>query len=455
METGLRQLCAQRVLVFVKGKRGGGRVALGNAQGGNTALYNAVQRLAHFVVCGQAGELFLFFALFKRFVCPAAHAVELHRFRERQLLANAGKAYVRGFVRQREKLLPLRLRQWARFAVFRKADVVDFLQQRKVFKRIGGFCRARLIRLECAAAHHFFHLVASVGAVAARPLVKRTLAQKNGKIFRLQLRCGPAAAHCTLALEQDGGLLCHHIPPDGGKVIVSLIALVKRESLVPVQHFAHGAPATLGHAPAVFVHGGQKPPILAVRGGSAVAFKPAALGKVQQNARKFGLADRFVQRARAQRIDVFQAARFKHLRELFPGGKATAFQQGVNVRTAQRLAAQTAAHPARHAPRRGKAFARLGLLGLVENAYTQTVQSNRFARAVQTDDGPADRRHADVQPDAIQCVFHITASFTSICMKRSCFLRFHLYHDRITLQPSISTVDKNIRVFWAKKMTPR
>jgi len=107
--------------------------------------------------------------------------------------------------------------------------------------------------------------------------------------------------------------------------------------------------------------------------------------------------------------------------------------------------------------RRGAArrCARLGLLGLVENAYTQTVQSNRFARAVQTDDGPADRRHADVQPDAIQCVFHITASFTSICMKRSCFLRFHLYHDRITLQPSISTVDKNIRVFWAKKMTPR
>ena len=38
---------------------------------------------------------------------------------------------------------------------------------------------------------------------------------------------------------------------------------------VPVQHFAHGAPAALGHAPAVFVHGGQKPPILAVRGGSA------------------------------------------------------------------------------------------------------------------------------------------------------------------------------------------
>ena len=221
---------------------------------------------------------------------------------------------------------------------------------------------------------------------------------------------------------------------------------MKREGLVPVQHFAHGAPAALGHAPAVFVHGGKKPPVLAVRGGSAVAFKPAALGKVQQNARKFGLADRFVQRARAQRIDVFQAARFKHLRERFPGGKAAAFQQGVNVRPA---------HPTRHAPRRGKAFARLGLLGLVENAYTQTVQSNGLARAVQTDDGPADRRHADVQPDAIQCVFHITASFTSICMKRSCFLRFHLYHDRITLQPSISTVDKNIRVFWAKKMTPR
>ena len=452
METGLRQLCAQRILVFVKGKRGGGRVALGNAQGGNTALYNAVQRLAHFVVCGQAGELFLFFALFKRFVCPAAHAVELHRFRERQLFANAGKAHVRGFVRQREKLLPLLLRQWARFAVFYKADVVELLQQRKVFKRIGGFCRARLIRLECAAAHHFFHLVASVGAVAARPLVKRTLAQKNGKIFRLQLRCGPAAAHCTLALEQDGGLLCHHIPPDGGKVIVSLIALVKRESLVPVQHFAHGAPAALGHAPAVFVHGGKKPPVLAVRGGSAVAFKPAALGKVQQNARKFGLADRFVQRARAQRIDVFQAARFKHLRERFPGGKAAAFQQGVNVRTAQRLAAQTAAHPARHAPRRGKAFARLGLLGLVENAYTQTVQSNRFTRAVQTDDGPADRRHADVQPDAIQCVFHNSTSFGHICTKGTFF---HSYHARMKAKPSIYTVDKNIRVFWAKKMTPR
>ena len=32
-------------------------------------------------------------------------------------------------------------------------------------------------------------------------------------------------------------------------------------------------------------------------------------------------------------------------------------------------------------------------------------------------------------------------------MKKVLLLRFHLYHDRITLQPSISTVDKNIRVF--------
>ena len=135
-----------------------------------------------------------------------------------------------------------------------------------------------------------------------------------------------------------------------------------------------------------------------------------------------------------------------------PQREAAAFQQGVNVRTAQRLAAQTAAHPARHAPRRGKAFARLGLLGLVENAYTQTVQSNRFARAVQTDDGPADRRHADVQPDAIQCVFHNSTSFGHICTKGTFF---HSYHARMKAKPSISTVDKNIRVFWEKKMTPR
>ena len=151
-------------------------------------------------------------------------------------------------------------------------------------------------------------------------------------LYQLQI-----VQHDELAARAENQQLADEtITPNRGVIYDSdmkVLDVYKRQ----VQHFAHGAPAALGHAPAVFVHSGQKPPILAVRGGSAVAFKPAALGKVQQNARKFGLADRFVQRARAQRIDVFQAARFKHLRELFPGGKATAFQQGVNVRTAQRL----------------------------------------------------------------------------------------------------------------------
>ena len=128
-------------------------------------LYNAVSALRICVWSERAN--FSFFALFKRFVCPAAHAVELHRFRERQLHLRIGQGSCPGFCALAEAVAAAAASMGA-FRRFRKADVVELLQRRKVFKQWAAFA-ARCHPARMCGGPPFFHLVASVGLLPPAP----------------------------------------------------------------------------------------------------------------------------------------------------------------------------------------------------------------------------------------------------------------------------------------------
>ncbi len=191
---------------------------MGNAQGGNTAFTTPSSALRILWYAGRQAN-FSFFRSLQAFRLPAAHAVELHRFRERQLLRMRARL-MSGFCAPAREVLPLRLRQWARFAVCARRMWLSFCSSESI-QRIGGFC-ARGSSGSNVQRPPFFPPGCSVGAVAAGPS-STNVAQTNGKVFCLQLR----VAHCSplhAGVEQDGGSSAT-ISRRRWKVIVSLLRL--------------------------------------------------------------------------------------------------------------------------------------------------------------------------------------------------------------------------------------
>ena len=76
--------------------------------------------------------------------------------------------------------------------------MIQFLQQREIFIRIGGLGCPLLLWLKGTIAYHLGDEIAAIRAIAARPLVKRALGGENIQILRLQLFTGPGIAPLPL-----------------------------------------------------------------------------------------------------------------------------------------------------------------------------------------------------------------------------------------------------------------
>ena len=268
-------------------------------------LSQCVQRLAHFVVAGQGGDFLFFLTGIRRLVGPVAHHIEPHLQRQIQHLANPRKIQFVGLVAQGEKFPPLCMGQGMTAAAFLYANMVEFLQQRKIFKGPGCFGSARLgCALQCAGADHLFNHIAAIRAVAARSFVKRALARQNGQVFSLCFRGCPRCTVLALCSKKLCSLGCNLIPPDGGKIVFGFVALVGGKCRVTVHHFPHSSVMVVFHALRVGVNGLQQLSVFLGIVRLAVAAKSPTLHQVQQDSGKIHGGYRTVQSLCTQRVNI-------------------------------------------------------------------------------------------------------------------------------------------------------
>ena len=316
-----------------------------------------------------AGECRNFFFLFADFCCllPAIpHHVEPCSFRQCQRLADPGKIQLVRLVAHRKQYLSLRRGQCTACAILYNADMVDLLQQRKIFKREGRLgCPLLTLSLQRAGADP---VAAAIRASFARAFRKGALACQNTKVLCLHLRRSPCRTVLTLRCKNQSGLVYDLVAFDGGKIIFRFIALVLCKHRVTVHHLTDGTVPVFLHTSCVRVNCLQQLTVLLGIVRLAVAAKASALHQVQQYTGKIQCCHRAIQRLNAQRIDIRQMSRLHSLLYFRLAGQTVFLHQLVQVRLAQAAAAQPAAGAAGLTARGSKAVACFGLFGLIKYA---------------------------------------------------------------------------------------
>ena len=362
----LFQCLPQLILVFRVRQRSSGGIQLLAADIADMILPQGIQRLTHLVVAGECRYFFFLFAGFCRLLPAIPHHVEPCFFRQCQRLADPGKIQLVRLAAHRKQYLSLCRCQRAAGSVFRNADMIDFLQQRKIFKREGRLaCPLLALSLQRAGADP---VAAAIRAAFARTFRKGALACQNTKVLCLHLRRSPCRTVLTLCCKNQSGLVYDLVAFDGGKIIFRFVALVLCKHRVAVHHLTDSTVPVCLHTSGVRVNCLQQLTVFLCIVCLAVTAKAPALHQVQQYTGKIQCCHRAIQRLNTQRIDIRQMSRLHSLLYFRLTGQTVFLHQLVQIRLAQAAAAQPAAGAAGLTARGSKAVACFGLFGLIKYA---------------------------------------------------------------------------------------
>ena len=322
--------------------------------------------------------------------------------------------------------MPFFCRQYTCRTALYNADMIDFLQQRKIFKRPSCFgCTRFGLSFKCAGSHHLFNDVAAVGAVSAGAFIKRTLTRQNRKVLRFHFRRSPRRTILALRSKKLYRFLHDLIPSDRRKIVFRLVAFMLCKHRVTVHHLANRAVVVFFHAARVGIDCLQQFSVFLGIICLAVAAETTALHQVQQNSGKVHRRYRAIQCLHTQGIDIRQVARLHRFFYFRSARQAVLRHQLIQVC----LAPRASGFP----PRRSKAFSGFGLLRLVKYARTAADQAIGFRVFVQRYHGPANRRNANIQANSIGVLhIHHTFSFLLLSYRIKNHTATDIFHENLT-----------------------
>ena len=160
------------------------------------------------MIAGECCYFFFLLTIFCCFVRAVSYRIKPHLLWQGEHLAYPSKIQFICLIAHRKQFLPLSRRQGSTRSIFHNADMIDFLQQRKVFERPGRFCCTRLcLPFKSAGADHFFNHITAIGAISAGPFVERPLSRQNREVFRFHLRRRPYRTVLALRRKKFSGLI--------------------------------------------------------------------------------------------------------------------------------------------------------------------------------------------------------------------------------------------------------
>ncbi len=368
---------------------------------GKVPLPQLLHHLPHLVVGLQIGKLLLLFGFLPADILGIAHHVEGILLREAQLFPELGVCQGFSLVSQGDHRPALGITEFFRRPAFAETDMVHPLQQIEVLKGIGRPCRPGFLRIEGAAAHHFFDLATAVRAVPAGPLVKGPLAQKDLQVRLFQRLRRKIRAQGPLRSKDSADLLLHHIPRHGGHIVPAFVPLSICESGIPQEHLTDCAVPFGFHPLLILVDGLQDLSVLFVRGDLPVGAETTALGQMEQDAHKGLPVYSLVQRADPQGIDILQRP-VKEVEQLLLRDQSLADHQTSDPLVAVAMPPQTAARPASLPAGCRQGCPILWMLRRVKHPHAHVQNAARPVHGIQGDRSPADRSDTNIQADRIR-----------------------------------------------------